>query len=259
MNDRFTSALIVVAVLAGILLTVIYLGEQNRSEVTNLRQQIESLGVAQEGIRKEIGDALRRQALAESSTVLQRDVVLGTERAPVKGEPNAPLTLIEFTDFESPDCARYARETLPQLDREYIASGKLKYVFRSFPDEASHGRAFNAQQAADCAGEQGKFWQMHDRLFAPRAKLKPDDMPAHAQALGLDRQKFLTCFDAGLHTPAIRRDIFEGQKNGVTSTPTFFIGPTIPNQATVRATRMITGARPYSDFKQVIEALLNAG
>lgn len=259
MNDRFTSALIVVAVLAGILLTVIYLGEQNRAEVAKLRQRIELLGVAQDGMREEIGDALRRQSIAEASTVLQRDVVLGTEGAPFKGSANAPVTLIEFTDFESPECARYARETLPRLERDYIAPGKLKYVFRSFPDEAAHARAFGAQQAADCAGEQGKFWQMHDRLFSPKPGLKPDDIAAHAQALGLDRQKFSTCFDAGLHTPAIRRDIFEGQKNGVTSTPTFFIGPTIREEATLRATRMISGARPYSDFKQVIDALLNAG
>lgn len=259
MNDRFTSALLVIAVLAGILLTVIYLGEQNRSEVTKLRQQIETIGAAQEGIRNEIGEAFRRQSISEASTVLQRNVVLNTDGAPFKGNANAPVTLIEFTDFESPDCARYARETLPQLDRDYIASGKLKYVFRSFPDEASHIRAFSAQQAADCAGEQGKFWQMHDRLFAPKPKLKPDDMPVHAQAIGLDRQKFVTCFDGGLHTPAIRRDIFEGQKNGVTSTPTFFLGPTNGDDTTLRATRMITGARPYSDFKDVIDALLSAG
>lgn len=258
MNDR-TTLLLVAAVLAGILITVIRLAQENHAELATLRQQIESLSGAQASMRSEVGEALRRQSVADASTALQRDVVLNTDGAPFKGNANAPVTLIEFTDFESADCARYARETLPQLERDYIAPGKLKYVFRSFPDEASHTRAFGAQQAADCAGEQGKFWQMHDRLFAPKPKLKPDDMPTHAQALGLDRQKFMTCFDAGLHTPAIRRDIFEGQKNGVTSAPTFFIGPTTPDGTTLRATRMITGARPYSDFKQVIDALLDAG
>lgn len=259
MNDRSTSALLVVAVLAGLLLTVIHLGQENRAELAKLREQIETLGAGQNSMRNEVNEALRRQSIAEASTALQREVVLNTDGAPFKGNAHAPVTLLEFTDFESPECARYARETLPQLERDYIAPGKLKYVFRGFPDEARHTRAFGAQQAADCAGEQGKFWQMHDRLFAPKPKLKPDDMAAHAQALGLDRQKFMTCFDAGLQTPSIRRDIFEAQKNGVTSTPTFFIGPTTPDQSMLRATRMITGARPYSDFKQVIDALLNAG
>lgn len=259
MNDRFTSALIVVAVLAGILLTVIYLGEQNRAEVAKLRREVESLSATQEDIRNDIGDALRRQSVTEASTVLQRDVVLNTAGAPFKGSVNAPVTVIEFIDFGSADCARYARETLPQIDREYIAPGKLKYILRSFPDEPSHAFAFREHEAAYCAGEQGKFWQMHDRLFAPRAKATPSDIPSNAKALGLDHDRFVTCFDAGLEAPAIRRDILDAQKNGVTSTPTFFIGPTAPNASVLRATRIIKGAPSYSQFKDAIDALLGAG
>lgn len=254
-KDRSTSAWLVAFVLAGILLSVLRLADEDRGEVAKLRQQIESLRTAQQAIRDDVSDALRRQNVATASTVLQRDVVLDTRGAPWQGETNAPVTLIAFGDFESADCGRFSRETLPQLERDYISAGKLKYVFRSYPEE-SHSHALSAQEAASCAGEQGKFWQMHDRLFAARARLNPGDMPSHAQALGLDRQQFLTCFDAGLPMPAIRRDILEGQKSGVSSVPTFFLGPTVPSRASVRATKIIKGAPPYSELRDAIDALL---
>ncbi len=259
MNDRFTSVLLVAAVLAGILVTVIHLGEQNRSEVAKLRQEIETLGMRQETTRNEVRDALRRQAITEASTVRQRDIVLETGGAPFKGNTNAPATMIEFADFESPECARSARETLPQLERDYIANGKLRYVFRSFPEDPNHAVAFRTQEAARCAGEQGKFWQMHDWFFAQRTRPNVGDLTARAQELGVDRSKFVTCFDGGLQAPAIRRDILDGQKNGVTSAPTFFIGPTNPNATSLRVTRIIKGAAPYSQFKEAIDALLGAG
>ena len=256
MSDRSTSTLLVAAVLAGILITVIHLGQESRTELVQLRQQIQTLSATQDTIRAEVSDALRRQATATASTVLQRDVIIATNDAPFKGNENAPVTLVAFTDFQSADCGRFSRETLPQLDHDYIATGKLKYVFRSFPDEAGNAVALSTQEAADCAGDQGKFWQMHDRLFAAKPKLKPDDMPAHARALGLDRDKFMTCFDGGLHSPAIQRDIFEGQKNGVTSAPTFFLGPTSADRVKLHATKVIKGAPPYTELKEAIDALL---
>ena len=258
MSDRSTSALLVVAVLAGILITVLHLGQESRSELAQLRQQIQTLSATQETMRGEVSDALRHQATTTASTTLQRDVVIATNDAPFKGNENAPVTLVAFTDFQSADCARFSRETLPQLDRDYITTGKVRYVFRSFPDVTADALALSTQEAADCAGDQGKFWQMHDRLFAGKAKLKPDDMPAHARALGLDREKFLTCFDGGLHTPAIQRDIFEGQKNGVTSAPTFFLGPTSADRVKLHATKIIKGAPPFAEFKDAIDALLGS-
>jgi protein-disulfide isomerase len=258
MSDRSTSALLVAAVLAGILITVIYLGQESRTELARLREQLRTLSATQDTIRSDVSDALRRQATSTASTTLQRDVILATNNAPFKGNENAPVTLVAFTDFQSSDCGRFSRETLPQLERDYIAPGKLKYVFRSFPDEAANALALSTQQAADCAGDQGKFWQMHDRLFAGKPKLKPDDMPAHARALGLDRDKFMTCFDAGLHMPAIQRDISEGQKNGVTSTPTFFLGPTSADRVKLHVTKIIKGAPPYTEFKDAIDSLLGS-
>jgi protein-disulfide isomerase len=255
-SDRLASALLITAALGGILITILMLGEQNRADLVRLRQQIETLGTAHESLRNGITDALRRQSVT-ASAALQHDVVLTIEGAPFKGDANAPVTIVAFIDFESPDCARYARETLPQLERGYISAGKLKYVFRSFPDEATHAAAFRAHEAAECAGEQGKFWQMHDRLFATRAKLDPAEMAGYAKAIGVDREKFLTCFDGGLHAPAIRRDILEGQKNGVSSTPTFFLGRSAANGATLKPLRMIKGAQPYSEFKEAIDALLS--
>jgi protein-disulfide isomerase len=94
------------------------------------------------------------------------DAVVAIGDAPVKGNPNAKLTLIEFSDYQCPFCRRHAENTLPSLDKEYIATGKVRYVFHDFPLEAIHPQAFKAAEAAHCAGEQQKYWEMHGRLFA---------------------------------------------------------------------------------------------
>jgi protein-disulfide isomerase len=93
-------------------------------------------------------------------------VVLNLKGDPFKGEKNAKVTLVEFSDYQCPFCARHVRATLPPLESEYIATGKIKYVFRNFPIASIHPLAFKAHEAANCSGEQDKYWEMHDRLFA---------------------------------------------------------------------------------------------
>jgi protein-disulfide isomerase len=146
---------------------------------------------------------------------------------------------------------------LPQLDREYIQTGKVKYVFRHFP-LSSHKQAFKAAEAANCAGEQGKFWQMHARLFENQGALSVEDLSRYAQSLDLDWPKFQQCLEGGKYAAAIRQDIEEGQKAGVSGTPTFFLGLTEPGGSKVKVLKVIRGAQAYATFKQAIDSVLSS-
>jgi protein-disulfide isomerase len=131
----------------------------------------------------------------------------------------------------------------------------VKYVFMDFPLESIHKFAFKAAEAARCAGEQGKFWEMHDRLFANQKSLEP--AKPHAEAVvGLDVPKFEGCLTAGKYAEAIRKDVAEGAKAGVTGTPLFFLAYTDPKSSKVKTVARLSGAQPYDAFKAQIDKLL---
>ena len=132
----------------------------------------------------------------------------------------------------------------------------MKYVFMDFP-LAMHKNAFKASEAGLCAGDQGKFWEMHDLLFANPQALKPEDLSKRAEGLGLDSAKFKACLDSGTHAEEIKKRMAEGQKTGITGTPAFLIGITGPD-GKVKAVKKITGAQPYTAFKAAIDELLSA-
>ena len=130
-------------------------------------------------------------------------------------------------------------------------------MVRDLPLESIHKDAFKAAEATHCAREQGKYWELHDRLFARQRELGRDDLTRHARALGLEVAAFDRCLDAGKHADAIRKDLAEARRLGATGTPTFFLGVTDPAGSQIRATRMV-GAQPYSAFKEAIEGLLSS-
>lgn len=234
-------------------------GRDNQRTVSSLKKELETLNASQVVQGKDLSemrDLLRRQPAAAATPAVPRDIVLTVADAQFKGNQNAPVTLVEFTDYECGFCARHVKETFPQIERDYIATGKVKYVFRNFPLESIHNKSFRAHVAATCAGDQGKFWEMHDRLFANQTALAPTDMSGHAQALGLDLPRFLACFEVGQHSDQIRKDMAEGQKAGATATPVFFLGVTTPNSPTLKVTKTLLGAKAYSAFKEEIDALL---
>ena len=162
----------------------------------------------------------------------------------VKGDVNALVTIVEFSDFECPFCGKYVLETYPQLIKEYVDTGKVKYVFRDFPLEF-HLEAQKAAEAAECAGEQGKFWEMHDYLFENQDYLGVDYLKGYAKDLGLDTKDFNECLDSGAMAEEIENDLLDGQSYGVSGTPAFFING-----------KLISGAQPFSVFKQEIEVAL---
>jgi protein-disulfide isomerase len=169
-------------------------------------------------------------------------VTLKGEGAFAKGPKDAPVTLVEFTDFHCPFCARVVA-TLKDVMQEY--NGKIRWVFRDFPIASLHPQAPKAAEAARCAGEQGKFWEYHDLLFGSQSQTAAADFKRFADQLKLDPKSFGQCLDSGKHQAAVEADIQDGARLGITGTPTFFING-----------RMLVGAQPMENFKKIIEAEL---
>jgi protein-disulfide isomerase len=145
---------------------------------------------------------------------------------------------------------------LPQIERDYIATGKIRYYFLDFPLESIHPQAFRAAEAANCAGEQGRFWEMHARLFANQAALGPEQLVAHAQALSLDLSRFQSCLESGKYGDKVRSDLRDGQRLGVSGTPMFLLGYVEGDGRRVKGMRWIRGAQPFAAFREALEALL---
>ena len=159
-------------------------------------------------------------------------------QAPVRGNPKATVTVVEFSDFQCPYCQR-VRPTMSRVRQLY--SDRVRFAFRHYPLDF-HPQAQKAGEAAACAGEQGKFWEMHDRLWDNPSKLGVEDLKAHAQALGLAGPEFGTCLDSGRFADAVEADLRAGQAYGVSGTPAFFVNG-----------RPLVGAMPFEAFQQVIE------
>jgi protein-disulfide isomerase len=250
------------AVVSGLLAVASWVGPapaQSAGDLDALRRELEALKEGQAAILKEVQD-LRTLILgaARSARGPRADAVVSVEGARFLGDPRAPVTVVEFSDYQCPFCARHVHDTMPQIERELVKTGRVKYVVLDFPITGLHPDAFRGHEAARCAGEQGKFWPMHARLFDNRQSMQAADLEAHAQALGLDRAAFRQCLASGRHGDAIRRNLEEGQKAGITGTPTFLFGLTDPKEPRVRVTRTLTGAQPYDRFKETIDSLLRA-
>jgi len=232
---------------------------QTTEELKALRKDLEEIKKGQSNIQNELQEIktlLRGRVPAPPPE--PQNVVLEIKGDPFKGDKNAKVTLIEFTDYQCPFCARHVAQTHPQIEKDYIQSGKVKYVLRDFPIESIHPLAFKAHEAANCAGEQGKYWEMNGRLFANQKAMSPKDLSDHAQALALDMPKFQQCLDSGKYAAKIRKDLADGQKAGVQGTPSFFVALTEPNDGMVKAVRIIRGAQPYAAFREAIDSLLSA-
>lgn len=143
-----------------------------------------------------------------------------TENDHVFGPETATVTLVEYGDYECPFCGA-AHVALKELLR--VAGDDLQYVFRHFPLSKIHQHAVPAAEAAEAAGAQGKFWEMHDLLFTNQDRLGPEDLLGYAQALGLDVERFALEVDQHVHQPRIRQDFMSGIRSGVNGTPTFFV------------------------------------
>ena len=182
--------------------------------------------------------------------------ILNLEGARIAGAKNARVAMVEFADYQCPFCARHFRETFPLIEKDYLRTGKIKYAFFDFPLEHSHPQAFKAAIAAYCAGEEGKYWEMHARLFTHQQELFEKDLLRHAQVIGLDPSKFERCLNNEESAIKVRRELTEGQKAGVKVTPTFLLGLTASNGTEMQVYQQIIGTQPYATFKKALDGLL---
>ena len=158
--------------------------------------------------------------------------------SPAIGPKGAPVKVVEFTDYQCPFCGR-VRQTVSQILEEY--KGKVRYVIRDFP-LSFHKDALKAHEGAHCAADQGKYWEMNKKLFADQSKIQVEDLKKYAAEIKLDTKKFADCLDSGKYTEKVRKSQEYGEKIGVSGTPAFFING-----------RMISGARPFEAFKEIID------
>ena len=253
-NGALLSGLIV----AGLLAATAGFAQSNE----DLKKDVQSLKEGQQAIQKdlqEIKKMLAAGAAARPAAPQEQalNAIIDTAGEPFKGDKNAKVTVVEFSEYQCPFCGRHVRDTYPQLDKDYVQTGKVKYVFRDLPLESIHKNAFKAAEAAHCAGEQKKFWEMHDRLFANQKELEATHLTAHATALGLDAKKFQGCLDGGKYAAEIRKDMAEANKYGITGTPTTVIGLTQPNDSKIKVLRVIRGAQNVTQFREALDTLLN--
>jgi protein-disulfide isomerase len=199
--------------------------------VENLRQQREQVRRAE--YLRELRDRAGVRVLLDPPRAS-----VSSEGGASKGPKDAPITIVEFSDFQCPYCAR----VLPAVKKLQETYGdKLRVVFRHYPLPI-HPNAPKAAEAAACAQDQGKFWEMHDKLFGNQQKLQVADLKASAAELGLDAQTFAECLDSAKHEALWHADQEQGNAYGVSGTPAFFING-----------RFLSGAQPYENFAQVVD------
>jgi protein-disulfide isomerase len=225
-------------------------------ELAAMRTDLDHIKADQEIIKAQLAQILRMltQRPAQARAAATGPVRTNVTDAPSLGRADAPVTIVEFSDYQCPFCKRFYTTTLPALKKDYIDAGKVRYVFRDFPLEELHSHARKAAEAAHCAGEQGKYWQMHDALFQNQGTLELPQLAEHARAVGLDSLLFNRCMSSGRNAARINQGLADGAAAGVQGTPGFVIGSTKTGDI-VEGT-FIRGAQPLNTFRQIIEHLL---
>ena len=213
--------------------------------------------------KEDLDDAIARLELKMLKEQLPKEqprqpVNISADDDPVRGNQDAPITIIEFSDFQCPFCARFHIQTLPLLLEEYIETGKAKLVYRDFPIQSIHPNAMPAAVASECADDQGKYWEFHDKLFETQSQWnKVDTVDAisifskYALEIGLELEQFNECLSSGKYVNEVRKDLDDGRNYGVTGTPGFFVGNEELGFVELK------GAQPFESFKKVIDSQLN--
>lgn len=221
--------------------------------------QKDRIGATLEAIRPQLRQALKQAKIQQARqgyverlrkeadvAILLRPprVAVGYDASRLRGDAAAPVIIVEFSDFQCPYC-RTVVPTLKALLAKY--AGRVSLAYRDFPLREIHPQAQQAAEAARCAGEQGKFWEYHDLLYADGAKLDAGSLAGYARGLGLDAQRFTSCLASGKFKQAVEDDVQAGSKAGVNGTPAFFVNGIF-----------LSGAQPLSAFEKIIEAELAA-
>lgn len=229
----------------------------------SLQEQIDDLKRTQQRILGEL-EAVRNllqqqggriETPARPETVQPKVISLNVNGEPFRGESRAKVALVEFSDFDCSYCAKYAREIYPRIEKAYIRTGKVRYLFRDLP-ESVDSTSFLKARAARCAGEQGKFWEMHDRFFGSNAEAEGNDMATHARALGLDVEKFNACLSGGRYAQSIRMSMVSAKRHAIYGTPGFMIGTVSEDGKFIWATKVLVGGESFEAIQTELDQVL---
>ena len=250
-NKKPTSTGMIIALVAVVAIAAFFAG----SYFSNLDSDAVTQSELDEAISKLES---KIQSAQQAPSLPPQPVRISQDNDPIRGDPNAPITIIEFSDFQCPFCARFHVETLPSLLEEYIDAGKVNLVYRDFPIQSIHPNALPAAVAAECANEQGKYWEYHDTLFEKQNGWSRLDSNAvistfsqYATDVGLEQQQFDPCLGSGKYLEEVQGDLSDGRDYDITGTPGFFIGN--DEIGFVK----INGAQPFESFQKVIDAQLD--
>jgi protein-disulfide isomerase len=218
-------------------------------DVRVLREDMEQVKKDLAEIKSILQSAIKRQVPEKSTGTV------GVTVGAMLGATDAPVTIVEFSDYQCPFCRRYSLTVFPTLKREYIDTGKVRYVFRDFPLTSIHQQAEKAHESAHCAGEFNKYWEMHDVLFEKQNDLMLPSLKQYAAELGLDFTTFEECLDCGKYQVAIQKDVEDGGAAGIRGTPSFFIGKS-GSEDSLTGT-IVRGAQPLANFQGILDQLLS--
>jgi len=253
MKTRFRSALFAFAMAPGLF-------AQTAPRPVPVEEQIQALREGQAQMIRELAEikAMLKSGAAGGPAVKaqpQAHVVANVTGEPFRGDAKARVAIMEYSDFDCPYCGSYARELYPKLDSAYVRTGKIKYFFRDLPLEEHPQAAFKANLAR-MAGEQGKFWEAHDWLFAHQAPMDAKGEDVFAKELGLDRAKLGTAAEDGKYNPVIQASMNAARHMQITGTPAFLIGTLSPDGRVFTAEKVFMGAQSFEAFREVLDALL---
>lgn len=227
----------------------------------SLQQQVDALREGQRQILEELGaikTLLKDHRAAEGKPALPEagarlSVNVGGE--PFKGAAEARVAILEYSDFDCPFCARYSNQIFPRIDADYVRAGKVKYFFRDLPLPV-HPHALFKAQVARCAGEQGKFWEAHDRLFADQRPLDEASLAQLVKGLGLDAAAFNASLASGKYAESIRLSVASAERMQIEGAPAFLFGTLSADGQVLSVSKVMLGAESYDAFKAILDKLL---
>jgi protein-disulfide isomerase len=235
-----------------------------QDDQTALKREIDGLKAQQEAIIRDLDTikAVLQELLRERAQAALLNAAIPIAGEPTKGSPTAKVTLVEVSDYQCPFCRRHTLTTQPQIDANYINNGKVRYVFIDYPIAQLHPEAYRAHEAANCAGDQGKYWEMHAALFATPPPRDPaqvvTQLVSNAQSIGVNATTFKSCLDGGKYSKPVKENISRMADLGVDSTPTFLVGLTPAPGQPMKVLKVVKGAVPYSEFERVLDGLLTS-
>lgn len=228
-----------------------------------LQREIEELQQGQQSILKQLEEI--KKTLAEkpvrSDALVRPDltklVSLNVHGEPFRGDAKARIAMVEYSDFDCSYCAKYMKEVFRQVERDYIRPGKIRYFFRDLPAPGDTNALLKAR-IARCAGEQDKFWEVHDLLFAEPSMPIEQKLTMQGHGLGLDLDKLNQCVASGRYTENIERSAAGATRLGIRGTPAFVIGALSEDGDFLRSTNVLVGGENYDSIKSVLDILLTA-